>query len=961
MLDPQNPLRRYVKAKGGDRLLCYWLIGYLFLIALLYLGLPPVYAQDSGRLYGQVLDPSGAMVPGILLTLTQGNRMIDTHSGNDGVYNFQQVPEGTYALTVEAPGFEFPRANLSIVAGHACVLNLHLTVASSREEIQVQSQNASINVSPDENASAMIVKGSALDALSDDPDQLQNELQALAGSAAGPSGGQIYIDGFTGGELPPKSSIREIRINQNPFSAEFDRIGYGRIEILTKSGTDKFSGYVMSFLVLSALNTANPLVKQQPSYNGYSLPAYVSGPLTKHGSYFFSFFHHQDDDQSIIDAIDPVDTAKTVNETLPHSNSAWNVNPRIDFQLSKNNTLSIRDAFTRSTQTNNGVGALLLPQQAYSLYRMENAFQMSDTVIVNRKFINETHFQWRRIQNRQSPNYSIPTVTVQGAFTTGGNSSGLIQDHQDIFELQNYSTVTAGRHTVRFGAHLRSYRDANYSTSGANGTYIFQSTAHYLIATPDQYRATVVNNPLARALLFDAALFYQDDWRWKPSLTLSYGLRYEGQNRIRDHIDLAPRFALAWAPGWSNKIPPKTVLRFGYGWFYDRFTVPRSLNWAGGTPYVMQTIHQNGFNQRSYVINNPGFYNPTAPISPESLGSASAALPTVYTIDPHFHAALDMQGGIGVDRQLGKLGTINVTYLVTHGAHQYLSNNVTAPNFNPTTYTVTGPPPDAYNYQFQSGGIYRQQQVILTGNTKFRHISLNTSYTFNEARSDTQGTTYFPSVAGNPHLDYGRAIFDIHHHLMVLGTYTGPHKFIVSPMLIAQSGTPYNLTIGNDLTANNQFNARPTYGICGAAAVGSTAYGCLDTNPVGKGEKIVPYGLGTGSANVVFNVRVSKAFGIGPKVQSAHGATARQVGFSVTNPGLGGAQTHSKLDAEVPRRYTLTLIVSAYNLFNIVNRGTPNGVLNSSLFGTAQSLAGDPFQPLSSGNRNILLQASFNF
>jgi hypothetical protein len=108
------------------------LIGYLFLIVLLSLGLLPVYAQDSGRLYGQVLDPSGAMLPGILLTLTQGNRMIDTHSGNDGIYNFQQVPEGTYALTVEAPGFEFPRAHLSIVAGHARVLNLHLTVASSR-------------------------------------------------------------------------------------------------------------------------------------------------------------------------------------------------------------------------------------------------------------------------------------------------------------------------------------------------------------------------------------------------------------------------------------------------------------------------------------------------------------------------------------------------------------------------------------------------------------------------------------------------------------------------------------------------------------------------------------------------------------------------------------------------------------------------------------------------------------
>ena len=122
-------------------------------------------------------------------------------------------------------------------------------------------------MNPDENGGAIVLNGSDLDALSDDPDQLQNELQALAGPAAGPNGGQIYIDGFEGGQLPPKSSIREIRINQNPFSAEFNRIGYGRIEILTKPGSDKFSGHLGVFGSTSALNTANPLVQTQPSYD----------------------------------------------------------------------------------------------------------------------------------------------------------------------------------------------------------------------------------------------------------------------------------------------------------------------------------------------------------------------------------------------------------------------------------------------------------------------------------------------------------------------------------------------------------------------------------------------------------------------------------------------------------------------------------------------------------------------
>ena len=153
-----------------------------------------------------------------------------------------------------------------MAAGQARQLNVTLTIAVQQQDITVNDQTAGVSLNSDENSSALVIKGSDLDALSDDPDELQNELQALAGPAAGPNGGQIYIDGFTGGQIPPKSSIREIRINQNPFSAEFDQIGYGRIEILTKPGSDKFSGHLTSFGNHSAWNTANPLVKQQPSY-----------------------------------------------------------------------------------------------------------------------------------------------------------------------------------------------------------------------------------------------------------------------------------------------------------------------------------------------------------------------------------------------------------------------------------------------------------------------------------------------------------------------------------------------------------------------------------------------------------------------------------------------------------------------------------------------------------------------
>ncbi len=755
----------------------------LLVLLVLALAFPSmVVAQSGGSLRGQVSDPSGAVVPGAAVTLTQGSIVLNGQSGNDGVYLFKAVPSGSYTLTVQAEGFAtFSKPGIVIAAGQARQLNVALAIAVQQQDITVNDQSTGVSVNPDENSSALVVKGSDLDALSDDPDELQNELQALAGPSAGPSGGQIYIDGFTGGQIPPKSSIREIRVNQNPFSAEFDKIGYGRIEILTKPGSDKFSGHVTSLGNDSAWNTANPLVQQQPSYYLYFIQADVNGPLTKNASYFFSLFRFDRQNQSIIDAVNPQDTIHDLQRSsaqpivspvrqssrrLPTRQEQYAVGPRLIFAFRGNGewSWSAQPAGTGIQPEQSGK---CHPGQRHGrgkpAHDQRNPFPMASRPQQSGRLLLHSH------------GYR------QGAFTTGGSNSGVAQDHQDIFELQNYSTATAGSHTIRFGARLRAYRDANYSTAGSNGNYLFTSIDQYLAQTPAQYQATVIKNPLARALLFDGALFYQDDWRTKPNLTLSYGLRFETQNRIHDHADFGPRFSLAWAPGHVGKTPPKTVVRAGYGWFYDRFTVPNSFSSSTGTPYIMQAIHQNGINQQSYVINNPDFYDPNAAAPPSTLADAAASIPSFYNIDPHFHAALSMQGGVGVDQQISKKVMFNVTYLFTRGVHQYLTNNVTAPEFDPSTYTVVGPLPAAYNYQFQSGGIYKQHQVIVTANTQFRHLSLHGSYTFNEAKSDTQGVNYVPSVAQDPGLDYGRAGFGIRNRLFLLGTYSAPHGIIFAP------------------------------------------------------------------------------------------------------------------------------------------------------------------------------------
>jgi hypothetical protein len=915
----------------------------------------------TGVLRGEVLDPTGAVVPGAVLTLAQSGQVHTTTSSATGSYSIRNLAPGQYSLSVTARQFApLSLPLVTIVAGETKELNLSVAIAVQKQQVTVEGQSRSVSVSPDQNANATIIQGGALDALSDDPDELQNELQALAGPAAGPNGGQIYIDGFEGGQIPPKSDILQIRVNQNPFSAEYDRIGYGRIEIITKPGTQKLHGHFSGFGNDSSFNTANPLVVNQPSYYRYGIFGDASGPISKTATWFFHADRFDSQNQTIIDALNPQNPVQALKETYPTPLTYLSIGPRVDFAIGKNNMFTVREAFYRLTNSGSGVGTLNLPEQASNGSTTFNELQIGETDIVNNHFLNETHVVWDHTSSNQTPVSLAPSVTVEGAFTAGGSGAGANRNHADMFVLQNYSTATTGAHDMNFGIRLRLTRAANYSTAGANGSYFFTSVAAYQAGTPSQYSATVIHNPQVSAAIFDGALFFQDDWRLAPGLEAGLGVRFEGQNRISDHADWAPRVSLAWSPGYKSGRQARTVVRAGSGWFYDRFIAPTSFNGGYGAPYIMQVIHDNGINQRSYVVSHPTFYDPNAPEAGSVFTGASAnVIPSYRTIDPHFHAALDMQGGIGVDRQVTKKITANVTYLYTQGVHQYFTNNVTAPAFNTATYSITGATPAAYNYQYQSEGIYKQDQVIATVSARSRRFVINGTYSLNFANSDTQGVGYAPSVPQDPAFDYGRAQFGYRHNLTLLDSYTGPYGIVFASLFLVRSGIPYNLTIGNDLTGNNQFNARPTYGVCGAAGVVSTQYGCLDTNPAGTGEQVVPFNLGTGPASDILFARISKVIGVGPRIEKAgKGQTYNGNNQSVSGRGLSGGGAAIRLDAAAPRKYNMTFVAGFNNLFNVVNYAPPNGVLLSPLFNQSQALE---FNNGSPGNRTINLQLEFSF
>src|SRR6202789_4393043 len=286
---------------------------WLILIAVLLgaLTAPTVVLGQgaTGGLQGRVLDPSGAVIPQAQVSVTSpSGKSASEVSDATGSYQVKGLSAGAYTVNATTAGFAPFTSNVTVTAGQTKTLNIAMQIEMEQQQVQVEADAPTVDTSPDQNANAVVLKGKDLDALSDDPDELESQLQALAGPAAGPNGGEIYIDGFTGGQMPPKSSIREIRINQNPFSAEFDRLGYGRIEILTKPGTDKLHGQIEARGNDSPFNSKNPILPPniaEPPYYSYNLQGNVGGPISKNASCFVSVFGRNIQNVNVVDAIDP--------------------------------------------------------------------------------------------------------------------------------------------------------------------------------------------------------------------------------------------------------------------------------------------------------------------------------------------------------------------------------------------------------------------------------------------------------------------------------------------------------------------------------------------------------------------------------------------------------------------------------------------------------------------------------
>ena len=983
--------------------------------------------QTRGTLRGAITDELGAVIVGANVTLTDASGVQKkTTTNGEGAYSFAGLAPGKYALQAIAPGFAPSESKEIEITGarQTMDLTLHVTI----EEKVTVAETGAVSTEATNNANQTVISGKDLDALPDDPDELAAALQALAGPSVGPNGGQIFIDGFTGGTLPSKDAIREIRINQNPFAAENDQPS-ARIDILTRPGTDKFRGGGSMNFNDESLNSRNPFQVTSSKRTPFQVRQYegnVSGPLVaKKASFFFNFGRIETDDNELVRAtvLDDNFNAVDFGQAFLVPRRSLFFSPRFDYAINPSNTLIVRYNYNRFHVDNQGVGGFNLPERGFNLLSVNQNLQLTETAILNPTTINETRFQFTHGRNEQTGNNSIPALDVSGAFGSGGSQVGESSNVRKTWELNNFTAKQMGTHAIKFGGRIRhiTIDDTNEGNFGGSWTFAggfgLTSIQRYQLTlrlqeqgfTPAQVRAAGggatafrlnSGNPFAAVNQTDYGVFVQDDWRIRPNITFSYGLRYETQTNAHSKYDFAPRLAVAWSPGAANSArPPKMVIRVGTGFFYNRFNESNTLtaNRFNGVNVIQTSVNEPFENTPPGVLEQQlpnvapiySILNQWSPTAVPPVAGIPATQQTTWLIDPNIQIPTVWVLGTQVERQLPRNMTMFIGFFNLRITHVIRARDINAPLPGTITeLTPNGIRPDPTKGEinrYEASAEFNQRQFFIGFNSRFsRMIQVNGNYSLSKTTNDSdgQGGALFPMNSYDLSGEFGRAGFDIRHRFTIFGTVNLPWwKVVVNPFIVANTGPAFNITTGLDRNLDRQFNERPSFAAADAPCsltIKCTHFGKFNLNPL-PGETIIPRNYGQAPGAFVVNLRVSRTFAFGV-INRGNAAAARPAAPAGGAPGPSGpaAGGGTRVAAVGPgpqggagaaaseKRYNLNVSINFQNLFNHVSLGPPVGNLSSPSFGESVALGGafggfGAPGSTGAGNRRIYAQVRLNF
>jgi len=860
----------------------------VFVFALGVVVLPAAAdAQNPSTLRIKVQDETQSALIHAVVSITDPTgveRQVLVNEAGEAV--FTGLAQATYQVKVEADGFRGYTVAYNVRRGNnTAVATLPVALA---EEIIVNEPTAE---SLREKGFTQSLTREEIDALSEDPDEMAEQLRQIAGPGA-----QIFVDGFRGGRIPPKDQIQQIRFHTNSYAAEYHDAGMVRVEIITKPGMGNWRGGFNFGFRDESLNARNAFAPVRGPEQQKRFMFNFQGPIAKNKtSLSIVADGNMSYDARTIVATTP---AGAVNDQIRRPTEGVNVTARLEHALGGGNTLRAEFSRRDNSQSNLGVGDFDLAERAFETDTITDTLRARNTKVYGKKLFSELRVEFSRSETTQSSQSSAPTVRVLDQFTAGGGGVSGTREGRQFTLAQNFD-LPVRKHAVRFGAEVNGGWWDSTQQSNANGTFTFSSMDDYLANRPRTYTRRT-GDPNVSYSQFDAGWYIQDDFRLTKNINVSVGVRQEVQTHLDDKWNIAPRAAFTYALG-------RGTLRGGYGIFYD---------WLESNTYE-QTVRVDGTHQIDETIINPSYPDP-------GLAAGTILPASRIQLGPDLTQPTIHQASIGYERPIKTFGQFRTDYMMTRATDTLRSINVNAP------LNGVRPIGDAGNItQIESTGRRDSDRITVAVNLRApeRRIMGNVMYQWSNTRSFADSPLSLPADSNNPDADWGPSAMDIRHRVFLM--FNAPIGLGIRAGLHAQysSAPPYNITTGRDDNGDTVFNDRPD------GAGRNSARGADQWNVNLRLSRSFNLGglLGIGNGPVMIGGAAAPA--------SAEASAGRQRG-----PGGGAGEGGGPVMQQVimdgnASRYRLDLYAQMTNLFNTTNFNQFVGNMLSPYFGRATSAA----------------------
>jgi len=750
----------------------------------------------SGVVAGVVKDQTGAVLPGAQVTLTIADdaglkaRAPEQSVVTDasGGFRFERVTAGTYDIRTEFPGFR-PNVSHVRVAGRAPgAMTVVMQIEGLTQEVSVSGGGGQASAAASANLNAITIDEDTLDDLPVlDQDIVGAVSRFLDSSAIGTGGTTILVDGVEVNALSlSASAVQQIKINQDPYSAEFMRPGRGRIEIVTKPGGHDYSGTFNVRFRDSALYARNAFATTVPPQQRRIFEGSFGGPIpgAEKTSFMLSGSYDAEDSQATVYAALPTSIVQANTPTPARHElfaGTWN------HQHSEKTVQSIRFSHLGEKNVNQGVGGVNLPETGSNRTTREDELTLSQQTIFSPQLLNDVKFLYGVEYEPRTAVTQAPRIVVLDAFTGGGGQNDSVRTEHH-FTLVEAITWSPKNHVVKFGINVPDWSWRGYDDlSNRLGTYYFSSLPQYVLGRPYsliQQAGDGQVNFLEKVV----GLFVQDEIRPRHNLSLDFGLRYDWQNYFHDSNNFAPRMSMAFAPGETTR----TIIRGGAGVFYDR---------TGPGP-IQDLIRYDGSHLQRYVITDPAF--PSPPPNPDTIAQPAS----IVQLSPDVRIPATLQYSAGIERQLRAKTTLAINFIGSRGYHVFRSRDINAPP--PPDFQARPDPARGVVREIESAGTQRTAsiQVTLRGQVT-KYFNGSAEYNFGRALNDTNGINWMPPNNYDLSLEYARADFNQRHRVELFGAFNGGPNLNFGISASFATGRPYSLTTGQDKFNTGVANARP--------------------------------------------------------------------------------------------------------------------------------------------------------